>query len=128
MASQAQENPTNNVNQVNPAVFYNEDDCRDARDQASSALMVEYYARSGNLTERRKKLLKDSESIAFGEIDVIDAERRRKIDGAQMRYNIVVAAAMVALIECELAITVTGPAWYKAGDLRWQVCHSRGCR
>ena len=56
MDAQAQENPTNNVNQVNPAVFYNEDDCRDARDQASSALMVEYYRRSGNLTERRKNI------------------------------------------------------------------------
>ena len=114
MTAQAQ-NPTNNVVQVSPySDFYSEDDCRDARDQASSALMVEHYRRTGNLTERRAKMLKDSKDIFLDETNTAWQKVRDAVDPAQIRYGVAVAAAMVALIECELAITVTGPAWYKA--------------
>ena len=114
--AQAQ-NPTNNVAQVNPyADIYSEDDCRDARDQANGALMVEHYRRIGNLAERRKKLLEDSEDIFLDEVAVISAEQRRKLDDAQSKYENAMGLAQWQFIACQAGITavVGTPAFWAA--------------
>ena len=123
MTAQAQ-NPTSNVAQVNPyADFYSEDDCRDARDQASSALMVEHYRRTGNLTERSANLLEDSKDIFLDEVAVISADQRRKLDDAQSKYEDAMGLAQWQFIACQAGITalVGTPAFWAAE----RVCFGR---